>query len=125
MTSRESKQLDAIEKLINQKIAWHDGDLSSASTGASEEEAPKPKTRSNRSSGKSSGETSGRNQRSSSRKTQEEKPEPVEMVKQEKSPATNDNKNRRGGRRNDRDDSSSPVGFGDEIPAFMMIGEKR
>jgi len=141
VTSRETKQLDAIEKLINQKIAWHDGDLASASGG--EEETPKPRTRSNRSPGKSSGESGGRkssgasggrssssesvgrSQRQPSKKTEEERPEPVEMIKQQKSPATNDNKNRRGGRRSDSDDSASPVGFGDEIPAFMMIGEKR
>ena len=37
--------------------------------------------------------------------------------------ANDDNRSRRGSRRNG-DDGHTPVGFGDDIPAFMMIGAK-
>ena len=36
-------------------------------------------------------------------------------------PANDDNRDRRRSRYNDHDDGPTPVGFGDDIPAFMLI----
>jgi hypothetical protein len=39
-------------------------------------------------------------------------------------PANDDDRQRRQRGRRDHDDGPTPVGFGDEVPAFMMIGAK-
>ncbi len=39
-------------------------------------------------------------------------------------PANDDNRDRRNRHRRDHDDGPTPVGFGDEIPAFMLIAGK-
>ena len=36
-------------------------------------------------------------------------------------PANDDNRDRRRNRHHDHDDGPTPVGFGDDIPAFMLI----
>jgi superfamily II DNA/RNA helicase len=40
-TRSDTKYIDAIEKLINQKIEWHDGDLSTVVASESEDDAPR------------------------------------------------------------------------------------
>ena len=39
-------------------------------------------------------------------------------------PANDDNRDRRNRYRRDDDDGPTPLGFGDEIPAFMLIAGK-
>ena len=39
--SRDTKYLDAIERLIGQKIEWHDGDLSTVVASEGDDEAPR------------------------------------------------------------------------------------
>ena len=39
-------------------------------------------------------------------------------------PANDDNRDRRNRYRRDHDDGPTPVGFGDDIPAFMLIAGK-
>ncbi len=123
VTKRETKQLDAIEKLIDQKIEWHDGDLSGLS--ADSDDNDKPKGRNRRQTSKSTTEPlpSKRRTTNAVAKTEPTRIETPPMSTQKD--ATNDNKNKRGRRRNDYDDGPSPVGFGDDIPAFMMIGAKQ
>ena len=40
-TKRDTKYIDAIERLIGQKIEWHDGDLSTVVASEGEDEAPR------------------------------------------------------------------------------------
>jgi superfamily II DNA/RNA helicase len=116
VTRREGKFVQAIEKLIGGKIEWQEGDLKTL--GDDEVEPEKPK---------------GRSRRSATREKPEKKelktePAPQKPVTEHRSPsektATNDNKSKRGKRGRDYDGTPTPVGFGDEIPAFMMIGAK-
>jgi len=55
-TKADSKYVDAIEKLIGQKIEWHDGDLSTLAAGEPEEEAPRRGRGSPRRAGHKDGE---------------------------------------------------------------------
>ncbi|WP_174801960.1 DEAD/DEAH box helicase [Martelella limonii] len=131
VTPKDAKFLDAIEKLIDRKIEWLDGDVSSL---GADDEAEKPAARTRK------GKARKPEARQDSKPVQEEKPaaaarEP-EMKKpaqdtrpmQDKKPASQDKKpandDRRRSRRRDRDDDHTPVGFGDDIPAFMLIGAK-
>ena len=114
VTKRETKSLQAIEKLIDKKIEWLDGGLKSLADG--KDEAEKPKGRSRRGA-------------ASERPDRKERVSGFSKIKatEKKSAAktaTNDNKSKRGKRGRDNDDLPMPVGFGDEIPAFMMIGAK-
>ena len=108
VTRKETKSLQAIEKLIDKKIDWQDGDLKALDDDAGEQERPKGRSRRGASS-----ERGEKKERASAagKKTAEKA-------------ATNDNKSKRGKRARDNDDLPTPIGFGDEIPAFMMIGAK-
>lgn len=116
VTRRDTKFLQAIESLIDQKITWQDG--SDMSAQSEETETEKPKGRSRRSTPRA---------RADKKEPEEAKASPKSEKSADKAnakTATNDNRNKRGGRRRDHDDSPTPIGFGDEIPAFMMIGAK-
>ncbi|MCY6380622.1 DEAD/DEAH box helicase [Hoeflea prorocentri] len=119
VTKRDAKQVDAIIKLIGKDIEWHNGDISSLAE--EDTEAVKPKSRSRRGSKQSQTEAVDRGRK--------DKKEPAEASKDDKSKkgkkAANNNDDKRRSRRGERDDSPTPIGFGDEIPAFMMIGAKR
>ncbi len=114
VTKRETKSLQAIEKLIDKKIDWLDGGLKTLAD--SKDEADKPKSRSRR--GASSERTDKKERGTGSSKVK------ASDKKSAGKTATNDNKSKRGKRGRDNDDLPTPVGFGDEIPAFMMIGAK-
>ena len=145
VTRSDTKFLDAIEKLIDQKIEWLDGDLSAL---------PAPAESHDESRGKR-GRDKGRERRGGHKSdTRSEYVKPVEeqqvveavkveVVKAEPvaaerrtdkrrdqnprnnrnnpSPANDDNRDRRRNRHHDHDDGPTPVGFGDDIPAFMLI----
>jgi len=116
VTRREKKYVDAIEKLIDMKIEWQGEEVSETTDASSEtQDTAKPRSRKPRSEKPATG------------KTDEEKaatPSPHIANGGAKDTANNDN--RRNSRRKDRrDDGPTPVGFGDDIPAFMMIGAKR
>ncbi len=108
VTRKETKSVQAIEKLIDKKIDWQDAGLKSLEDDAGEQEPPKGRSR----RGASSERGEKRERASSAGKKTAEKA------------ATNDNKTKRGRRSRDNDDLPTPIGFGDEIPAFMMIGAK-
>ena len=160
VTQADTKPLAAIEAMINEKIEWHDGDLSTLPVAVEPEE--------------SSNNRRGRNQRGKPQKAQhvdkadkdvravekearvnEEMPQDLSkaaqpiiddvpiFVGQHKNVAPadagsrrdqiraaneerrlrgqNDQQNRRNNHRRDHDDGPSPIGFGNDIPAFMLI----
>jgi len=139
---RDTKYLDAIEKLIGEKIEWLSGDLSelpAAMESFSSERPRRGKEKEQRGRGRD------RNRRDAAPQIEvEEKitqPATIidvaanggEKVKAERkhekaprnfernhntSPANDDNRRRH---YRDYDDGPTPVGFGDDIPAFMLI----
>ena len=112
VTKREAKFVEAIEKLIGQSIPWREGEPVKTE---SEDEAKDAKPR---------GRSRSRNAKSETAScAPADKPEKEKKSAPKKS-ANNDNRSRRGGRDRDRDETPTPIGFGDEIPAFMMIGAK-
>lgn len=141
VTSRDQKHADAIEKLIGEKVEWLNGDLSAlppAEESRDSERSPR------RGKGRERDKDRGRDRRSSSHKSdinaEDNGGEVVEAaakadsVKNERKaeqkpqnnarhnrpyPANDDNRERR--RHRDHDDGPTPVGFGDDIPAFMLI----
>ncbi len=116
VTKRDNRHLEAIEKLIGQTIEWHKGDLSSLSSDPADTDKPKSKSRRGQKTDSTATAKSTRNGKADT--ADAAKPEP------KKKKAANNNENKRGKRR-EADDFPTPVGFGDEIPAFMMIGAKR
>ncbi|WP_377288858.1 DEAD/DEAH box helicase [Rhizobium sp. SG2393] len=160
VTKRDTKFSDAIEKLINQKIEWLNGDLSALPEPTEQEERGRPdkgRDRNKRSGGR--GREKGERDRSdraprraSADEIVAELPEvAVETVEvEQKAPdvnaerkadprnnnaprsgrrapqpaANDDNRDRRNRYRRDQDDGPTPVGFGDDIPAFMLIAGK-
>jgi len=160
VTKSDAKYLDAIEKLIGQKIEWLDGDVASLPPMAeSDSDARRGRGKGrdgekgrgrDRDRGSRNGDRDGapRERRSSHKvDTTEEQivteaaievVEPkVESVKQERktdrrpaqgnreyrnpNPANDDQRERRRNHYRDHDDGPTPVGFGDDIPAFMLI----
>ncbi|MCR9134739.1 MAG: DEAD/DEAH box helicase [Alphaproteobacteria bacterium] len=116
VTRRETKFVQAIETLIDQKITWQDG--AEMPADSNEPESEKPKSRSRR--GGAQGRSDKKESADGTTTPKAEKP----VEKAGAKTATNDNRNKRGRRGRDHDDSPTPIGFGDEIPAFMMIGAK-
>ncbi len=140
----DRKYLDAIEKLIDQSIEWLDGDL--AALPAQEESNERDNGRRNNGKGKPRSRRSGSSDvhnetvektSEASVEASEEKAENMQAARKDDqnesrgkrdnkrhSPANDDNNRRRNNRRQDRDDGPTPVGFGDDIPAFMLIAAK-
>ncbi len=137
----DRKYLDAIEKLIDQKIEWLDGDLAALPTvdESNERDDKRRGSRNNRdkSRNKRSGSSSVHSEvveeanESSEEKVDLMNAAPKEDRKENRNrrsnnrpnPANDDNRTRRN-RREDRDDGPTPIGFGDDIPAFMLIAAK-
>ncbi len=140
VTKSDTKFLDAIEKLIGQKIEWLNGDLSALPAPAE----PYDDRRGKRNGGKD--KDKGRDRRGSHKTetrseqtaviTEEVEEAKVEAVANERrsekrgrdanrnsrpNPANDDHRERRRNHYRDHDDGPTPVGFGDDIPAFMLI----
>ena len=124
VTPKDTKFLDAIENLIDRKIDWLEGDVSSL---GAEEETEKPAARTRKGKSKKQESKPATEEKAEAARAPEaakpvqEKPVQDKKSPQEKRPANDD---RRRSRRRDRDDEPTPVGFGDEIPAFMLIRAK-
>ncbi|MDX3924871.1 MAG: DEAD/DEAH box helicase [Shinella sp.] len=142
VTKRDAKFADAIEKLITQKIEWLNGDLSTLPPVPESDERERPRKGRERDRSRSGGhKTDAR--RSDNAAEVKEPEQRVESVKAERRnesrsnnptrnqrppqapyPANDDHRDRRSRYRRDEDDGPTPVGFGDEIPAFMLIAGK-
>ncbi len=151
VTRSDGKYLDAIQKLIGKDIEWMDGDLSTVAQDDAEDEAPQRGRGKGRERGRaSSGERKPRGEKRARRdeaeeavaetvQVTEEAPAEDKQARREAIKADNaerkakpeqprqredDNRRDRGGRNNNwrrEDDEPSPIGFGDDMPAFMKI----
>ena len=147
VSKRDGKFVDAIEKLIDQKIEWLNGDIDALPPQAESEERPRGgRERGGRDRDRD--RSRGRNRsepRTETRSETSEAQEKVEAVKAERKtegrpqaparnpraanhaaprPANDDSRDRRNRYRRDEDDGPTPLGFGDEVPAFMLIAGK-
>lgn len=127
----DKKYIDAIESLIKTKIEYFELAGSKKDDLEPEEAKAKPAKRARRSKKQDAPEAAAPVQANAPA-------EPAQVPAPARTPApannarnsgnnTNGNtggKPRNPRHRNDRDDGPNPVGFGDEIPAFMMIGAK-
>ena len=148
VTRSDTKYLDAIEKMIGTQIEWMDGDLSTvAQDDNSEEDSPRRgrgRSRGKASEGKPRGEKRPSRRHEPAVEAEEVVAAPVAEPEAEvaddkhhrRDAIKADNSERKGrpehqreeGGRRERsrdwrrdDDGPSPVGFGDDIPAFMLI----
>ncbi|MBB4064663.1 DEAD/DEAH box helicase [Gellertiella hungarica] len=137
VTKSDLKYAEAIEKLIGQKIEWLNGDLSSLPAPMETVERPR-KGKESRDGSKRRSDRRNKNEK----QVEEEMIEAVEPVAETRaerqpearpqqqpapvrnsrpSPANDDGRRERRNRHRDHDDGPTPVGFGDDIPAFMLI----
>lgn len=150
VTKRDTKHVDAIEKLIGEDVQWLNGDLS-ALPPADESGDDNRSSRRRDQKGKGRDRDRSRGGRNASSHKSDidvedndvvaiEAPAKAESVKNERKsennnnrshngsrnshrpfPAANDDHRERRNRYRDQDDGPTPVGFGDDIPAFMLI----
>jgi superfamily II DNA/RNA helicase len=152
VTPADTKHLSAIEKLIGEDIIWHDGDLSTLPVSTEPDEAPRRGRGRAKSEGKRKPRNEGRERErpqseidiiAAAERAKEaealtapadDQPAVRTAEKPHKAAIKADNEQRRArvphseprrDHRRERDDmGSAPVGFGDEIPAFMLIDTK-
>lgn len=148
VSKSDTKFLDAIEKLTGNKIEWLDGDLSALPVPMESHDSDRSRKGRERDKDKGRGRrgASGKGEsRPQESRQQDEAPKitPIaietrtdsvsaEPVKSENrrnhqgrnsrpNPANDDLRDRRSRHHRDHDDGPTPVGFGDDIPAFMLI----
>jgi superfamily II DNA/RNA helicase len=142
VTRHDQKYADAIEKLIGEKVEWLNGDLSALPPAEESRDSDRPRRGKGRDKDKSREKDRGRDRRTSHKSdinagdngSETMAAARAESVKNERKteqkpqsgargnrpyPANDDNRDRR--RHRDHDDGPTPVGFGDDIPAFMLI----
>ena len=145
VSRRDTKFVDAIEKLTDQKVEWLSGNLEELPQQVESEERPRNgRERGGRDRDRSRGRK-GETRSAEPRIETSETEEKVEAVKAERKtegrpqnparnpraanhsaprPANDDSRDRRNRYRRDEDDGPTPLGFGDEVPAFMLIAGK-
>ena len=140
VTRGDTKYLDAIEKLIGQNIEWLNGDIStlpapmeSHDSGRKGRDRDKGRGRGKRGESAPVSEATVVNEPAEEvivearveqikpeRKTERRSPTSGRGNRQSH-PANDDHRERRARHHRDHDDGPTPVGFGDDIPAFMLI----
>jgi len=149
VTRSDTKYLDAIEKLIGRQLEWLDGDLTSLPAMAeSQDEGRGRRGSRDKDKDKDRGRERRGGKKTEARAVTKDEPvkapeveEVIEPVRTEpvnierkaerrptqgnrsarSNPANDDQRERRRSHYRDHDDGPTPVGFGDEIPAFMLI----
>ncbi|MDO6963161.1 DEAD/DEAH box helicase [Rhizobium alvei] len=140
VTKKDSKHLDAIEKLTGQSIGWHNGDLTNLPAREEKEDTSSGR-RDSRSKDRRGGKdrNGGRKEAAAGHNPVTESADTVAAVNKDTNGAkdtmgknntakkdyghqdrprpANDDRRRR---YNNQDDGPTPVGFGDDIPAFML-----
>ncbi|MBX8826851.1 DEAD/DEAH box helicase [Ochrobactrum sp. SFR4] len=157
ITSADTKYLDAIEKMIGEKVEWLDGDLSTLPAQEETEETGRRGRNNRGKNGKKSRDKDHKEKQTQPRAAEEKPveapqavadisalnapqpvlpdnvsigtvgtPEPVRPApykngndERRQNHSQNGQQNKR--HRRDFDDEPSPLGFGDDIPAFMLI----
>jgi len=144
-TRGDTKYVDAIEKLIGNKIEWHDGDLSTV-TESEGDDSPRRGRGAPRRAGRKGEERSDRGERRKGDRPRreeavaanvaEEQPDVAEVAdigerRSRKDAIRSANTDRKGsgnqrdhGRRHRQEEDDATVGFGDDVPAFMRIVAK-
>ena len=138
VTKSDMKYVDAIEKLIGQQIEWLNGDLSALPAPMESHDSDRSRKKDKDRDRKRGGRTGRGNHKTDIRTSDDvvetdrvAVAEKVESVKTQRKaeqkhthvrpyPANDDSRDRRN-RYRDQDDGPTPVGFGDDIPAFMLI----
>ena len=148
-TKSDAKYIDAIEKLIGQKIEWHDGDLSTVVASEETDESPRRERAGRSRDGGRDRDRKPREARGGRRseapkpaERQQEAPQPTVAVNDDraerrdsirhenavrKAPAPERQEPRRDTRRprpHGEDDDRSVLGFGNDMPAFMLVAGK-
>ncbi|MBR0555339.1 DEAD/DEAH box helicase [Ciceribacter sp. L1K23] len=141
VTKADTKYLDAIEKLIGQSIEWMSGDLSALPASEESQDEPRSrgrdKDRDRRKGGRKAEprraeaapvieeievQTEVREpRRSENRPAPQPRNERPRSRDNDRPRPANDDQQRRRNHYRDHDDGPTPVGFGDDIPAFMLI----
>jgi len=152
VSKRDGKFVDAIEKLIDQKIDWLSGGIDDLPPAAESEERERPRSGRDRggrdrdrdrSRGRSKGEARVPEPRIETVEIEEKVEEVVKAERKAEGrpqnnparnpraanhaaprPANDDSRDRRNRYRRDDDDGPTPLGFGDDVPAFMLIAGK-
>ncbi|WP_064712602.1 DEAD/DEAH box helicase [Rhizobium bangladeshense] len=144
VTKRDTKFVDAIEKLIGENVEWLNGDLNSLPPVEEGKDSDRPRRNGRERGDKERGRGRGKHSAASHKSDNDIQdndvqviaaaPAKAELVKNERKaeqkpqnnarnnrpyPANDDSRDRR--RHRDHDDGPTPVGFGDDIPAFMLI----
>ncbi|MBX4898163.1 DEAD/DEAH box helicase [Rhizobium bangladeshense] len=144
VTKRDTKFVDAIEKLIGENVEWLNGDLNSLPPVEEGKDSDRPRRNGRERGDKDRGRGRGKHSAASHKSDNDIQdndvqviaaaPAKAELVKNERKaeqkpqnnarnnrpyPANDDSRDRR--RHRDHDDGPTPVGFGDDIPAFMLI----
>lgn len=144
VTKRDTKFVDAIERLIGENVEWLNGDLNSLPPAEEGKDSDRPRRNGRERGDKDRGRGRGRHSTASHKSDNDIQdndvqvitaaPAKAEVVKNERKaeqkpqnnarnnrpyPANDDSRDRR--RHRDHDDGPTPVGFGDDIPAFMLI----
>ncbi|MCT7375078.1 DEAD/DEAH box helicase [Chelativorans sp. EGI FJ00035] len=122
VTRADKKYVAGIEKLIGQEIAWLDGDLSTLTAEDEAEERPR-RGRTGR------GERARGGRRTAPEKAKrpdEAAPKPAEDRRRRKDAikSSNEAEQKKPAPKQEREDTSAPVGFGDDIPDFMKVHGK-
>ncbi|PDT18123.1 RNA helicase [Rhizobium sp. J15] len=144
VTKRDTKFVDAIEKLIGENVEWLNGDLNALPPVEEGKDSDRPRRngreRGDRDRGRGRGKSGAASHKSDNDIQDNDvqviaaAPAKAEVVRNERKaeqkpqnharnnrpyPANDDSRDRR--RHRDHDDGPTPVGFGDDIPAFMLI----
>lgn len=126
VTAADKKYLSAIETMIGQSIEWHDGDLSTLPAEDETVETSR-KVKSTRGKGKDANSKPTERPKVEAVAAQDDQPVIVENKPRREHSAHDERGSRphheTHKRRRDRhdDDGPVPVGFGNDIPAFMLI----
>ncbi|WP_375705157.1 DEAD/DEAH box helicase [Bartonella sp. AA86SXKL] len=113
VTKADQKYINAIEEMSNEKIEWLNGDLSTLIADAQTEDIVVKKK-----SSKSSKKTAPKEPVAHTKKSVEEnKTEYIKNANNKKKPSEQ--------QRSRKNKNYTPLGFGDDIPAFMLIKTRR
>ena len=138
VTRSDVKYVEAIERLIEQKLEWHDGDLSTLSE-VPDEETPRRSAQARSRTGKSSpSRSASRTGRRTVKLPDADVPEALEAsagpggkddvasrepaVSTDKAKSPPESRRKRGSATHaSEDQDDNVVGFGDDVPAFMRV----
>lgn len=115
----DKKYIDAIEKLIDTKIEWLEVEGSKPADDEADPAKAKPARKPRKSKAEKQQETDAETKEVET--PVEAAAEPAKSPANDRGKASNNKRGNRNRRNDHHDNEPTPVGFGDDIPAFMMI----